>query len=177
MTVQLQKGASRTKRTRVRVCTYVCRKHSEGNAIGMCIHTWDVYTYIYTILYNTYSECTCAKEAAYLRIMSGGGMLSESFKGRGIRGKRRQEGGSRDLTQTIVVRTDGGTHGSEVQHIVDLFVDYSPCATPSRSRERSISAFLSSREPRSCVRGDWRAMQRISECVVLSPRRAFVTIN
>lgn len=80
-------------------------------------------------------------------------MLSESFKGRGIHGKRRQEGGSRDLTQTIVVRTDGGTHG-EVQHIVDLFVDYSPCATPSRSRERSISALLSSREPRSCVRGD-----------------------
>lgn len=73
-------------------------------------------------------------------------MLSESFKGRGIRGKRRRgAAGGRDLTQTIAVRTDRGTHGSEVQHIVDLFVDYSPCATLSRSRERSIRALLFSR--------------------------------
>lgn len=65
------------------------------------------------MLYISITVYTCAREAAYLRqrIMSGEGMLSESFKGRGFRGKRRRGvAGGRDLTQTIAVRTDRGAY-------------------------------------------------------------------
>lgn len=74
-------------------CAYVRTwAYSKGNAIGICG----------ICIHINYAVYTCAREAAYLRerIMSGGGMLSESFKGRGIRGKRRRgaAGGQRSDT-------------------------------------------------------------------------------
>jgi len=56
---------------------------------------------------------------------------------------------------------DRDTHGSaacEVQHIVDLFLDYNPWLC--LARKSSIRARLSSREPRSCVRRDRRDATR-----------------
>lgn len=57
--------------------------------------------------------------------ISRGRVLSESFKGRGV------WIGGKGLMQAIGVCMDEDTHGSaacEVQHIVDLFLDYSPCS-------------------------------------------------
>lgn len=100
-------------------------------------------------------------------------MLSENFKGRGSSGWKTARG-AEVWCKAIGVRTDRDTHGSaacEVQHIVDLFLDYSPCFC--LARESSMCAPLVERTTQlRATRPMQRAAEwipRSSPCVAVRP--------